>query len=216
MRRRGELDQIITTPIVLILCVVIMGIFFFLSNTLFLVSSPSSDTAYLFQSGNIESQSLRDTFLHDEVEGILVEDYLISHIDSLKRSQLPIDEYSTIFSPLEILLNRSYSCNGQNAFFFAIRNTNYLNVYLDFPQRQWIKDRQGLPLSLTTLDLPSALQQSILSNPSLSEKEIRKEFDSRLADPTSLPFTSEDFGKGYAVSVIEPGVYVGVKAGARC
>ncbi len=204
--RRGQLDHVITSIIVLFACFFIMALFYAFTIGLSIFAKPSYDVLSPSKSPQVSADALRDVFMHSSLNGLPISVALDDFADALRyrasqNGQLPVDEYTALLAPIERFFAQRYGCSGTNAFFLAKRfdSDSDLKVYIDYPRLSLNK----LPLSL-----------------SISDPNMAPDFDwnpSEKSFPFALePEVSRPFGEGYSILKTDKDVFVGVKGGKIC
>lgn len=200
--RRGQLDHVITSIIVLFACFFIMALFYAFTIGLSIFAKPPYDVLSPSKSPQVSADALRDVFMHSSMNGLPITMALDDFSDALRTSQngqLPVDEYTALLAPIERFFAQRYGCSNSNAFFVAKRFDPYLKVYINYP---------GLSLN----KLPPSL--------SISDPNMAPDFDwnpSEKSFPFALePEVSRPFGEGYSILKTDKDVFVGVKGGKLC
>lgn len=202
--RRGQLDHVITSIIVLFACFFIMALFYAFTIGLSIFAKPSYDVLSPSKSPQVSADALRDVFMHSSLNGLPITVALDDFADALRdrgsqNGQLPADEYAALLAPIERFFAQRYGCSNSNAFFVAKRFDPYLKVYIDYPKLSLNK----LPLSLLMSDPNMA--------PDFDWNPSEKNFPFALEPEVSRPF-----GEGYSILKTGKDVFVGVKGGKIC
>ena len=158
--KRGVLDQIITSVVVLFAVVLLMGIYIIVTSA---VGRVEEVKARPTSQATVMSRTILELFLADSVDidgqKKLVKDAVVDSFGKYRlreRDGVPRSEAIAIFKPFEELFDREYSCNGQNELLLIaipvtageLGSTPGKIAYLDYPLRKWSTSGEGLPRNL--------------------------------------------------------------------
>ncbi len=163
MKSRGQIDQLVSSIVVLILLVILMGLFVMLSSSFGVVnkvlSSGESSNVFNFDADAVGSRVLGDLFLTDYVtlkdkDG---KDTTLSVRDAIvemNEKRLAGEDYMAYSQVLENLFKKSYSCDDKNSLAIVNRySADYSKLkgrteimvgqywrYVDYPEEPIEKD----------------------------------------------------------------------------
>lgn len=165
--KKGVIDQIITSVIVLFAVFFLMAIFVIVSGNIGEITG-TSNQAKALASGATGSRVLADLFLSDEMEIVSTDEMarggqgksIVRVVDALTQrinyyrvregSGVPQPEAIAIFKPLEDFFDKSYSCDGQNELLLIASSVkgDSKSIYMEYPSKKWSKGGEGLMRSI--------------------------------------------------------------------
>ncbi len=207
IRKRGQIDQVITSVIVLFAVFWLMVLFVNVSANIGKVKETvfgrENEEVPAFSSSAEEanSRALLDFFLNDDVlinnENVKVGEALTRFIDLLRgapNNEVPVSEREAFLIPIEELFDKSYSCSEKNELYLVMDSSGGRLLHLDYPDRRFSKASDGLARVIFA--------------------DSDREKDSLLYSLFSAE-KSEDT-KGYAVFKLEGNARIYIKENVRC
>ena len=155
--KRGQIDQVITSVIVLFAVFWLMVLFVNVSANIGKVKESvfgrENEEVPAFSSSAEEasSRAMLDFFLSDDViinnESVKVGEALTRFIELLREApnnEVPVSEREAFLIPLEELFDEAYSCSEKNELYFVMDSAGGRMLHLDYPDRRFSKPSDGL------------------------------------------------------------------------